>query len=337
MIIVLNNNVTKKETEEFSKFIEHLGVKSIPIYGEMSTVLWLVGDTSQIDIEQITRLPYVEKAMRVQDPFKQVNRRFHPKSIIVEIGDIKFGSDEVYIMAGPCSVENKNQMDVVTEGIIKSGAKILRGGTFKPRSSPYAFQGLKLEGLRLMKEQKEKHNIPIISELTSLDYLDDFLECVDIIQVGARSMQNFEMLKELGQTKKPVLLKRGFSNTIDELLMSAEYVVNGGNENVILCERGIRTFENRTRNTLDIAAIPILKKLSPLPVVVDPSHAAGRTDLIESLSLASIAAGADGLIIEVHNEPKKALSDGGQSLTVEEFDDVMKKIKSITKALGKKI
>jgi len=337
MIIVLKSNVTKQETEEFSRYIEKLGVKSIPIYGEMSTVLGLVGDTSKIDMEDVTRLHYVEKAMRVQDPFKQVSRRFHPKSTIVDVCGLKFGSDEIYVMAGPCSVENKSQMDIVTEGVIKAGAKVLRGGTFKPRSSPYAFQGLKMEGLRLMQEQKTKHNIPLISELTNIEHIEAFVQNVDIIQIGARSMQNFEMLKELGQIKTPILLKRGFSNTLDELLMSAEYIVSGGNENVILCERGIRTFENRTRNTLDIAAIPILKKLSPLPVVVDPSHAAGRTDLIESLTLASIAAGADGLIIEVHNEPAKALSDGNQSLTVEEFEEIMKKAKVVAKAVGRRL
>ncbi len=337
MIIVLKNSITKEEAKEFSVFIAQYGIKSIPIYGEMSTVLGLVGDTSKIDIEQITRLSYVERAIRVQEPFKQVSRRFHPKTIIVEVGNVRFGSEEIYVMAGPCSVENRTQLDIIADGVVKSGAKVLRGGTFKPRSSPYAFQGLKLEGIALMKEQKQKHNIPIISELTNINFLDAFLEDVDIIQIGARSMQNFEMLKEIGQTQKPVLLKRGFSNTIDELLMSAEYIVNGGNKNVLLCERGIRTFETRTRNTLDISAVPLLKQLSPLPVIVDPSHAAGRVDLIESLTLASIAAGADGLLIEVHNEPAKALSDGAQSLTLDAFDEIMKKAKVIAKAVGRRL
>lgn len=266
----------------------------------------------------------------------KISKKYKEKTI-VNVGDVEIGGDKLTIIAGPCSVESKEQINIVSESVKNSGASVLRGGAFKPRTSPYSFQGLELDGLKLLNEAKKNTNLPIVSEIMSVSMIEKFIEEVDIIQVGARNMQNFDLLKELGKTKKPILLKRGFCATIEELLNSAEYIISGGNENIILCERGIRTFETMTRNTLDISAIPLLKKLTHLPVIVDPSHASGIRDLIEPLSLASICAGADGLIIEVHNDPKNALCDGEQSLDLVEFDNLFKKVKKVANALGKEV
>ena len=304
--------------------------------GEEVTVLGLVGDTSHIDMELLASLEIVASVKRVSEPFKQANRKFHPKDTIVEVGNVKIGGGYFAMIAGPCSVESEEQIIEVANAVKASGANILRGGAFKPRTSPYAFQGLKNEGLRLLLEAKKATSLPIITEIMNIRSLELFAD-VDIIQVGARNMQNFDLLQELGKTKKPIMLKRGLANTLQELLMSAEYIMSEGNENIILCERGIRSFETYTRNTLDLSAVPVLHELSHLPVVVDPSHATGKYELVEPLAMASVAAGADGLIIEVHNNPQKALCDGAQSLTPEHFDRCMKQCNKIASALDKKI
>lgn len=332
MIIVLKQNSTKKQIDALSSMLESHGVQVNTWEGTQKTVLGLLGDTTNIDMSFIQAQEVVESVKRVQEPFKKANRKFHPGDSIIEFGDFKIGGDVPVIMAGPCSIESYEQMDSITSCIKKAGAQILRGGAFKPRTSPYAFQGLREGGLTLMIEMKKKYNIPIVTEIMSSNHLDLFNE-VDIIQVGARNMQNFELLKQLGRTQKPILLKRGLSSTIEETLMSAEYIMSGGNNKVILCERGIRTYETFTRNTLDISAIPAFKHLSHLPVIIDPSHAAGIPWMVEPLSMAAIAAGADGLMIEVHNNPKKALSDGAQSLTNEEFECVTRKVFALSKAL----
>ncbi len=338
MIIVLKENATKPQIESLSEWLSSFGVRVQSIEGTETTVLGLVGDTSPIDIDSIKLNEFVDKVMKVSEPYKRANRKFHPNDTIIELGaDISIGGNKIVVMAGPCSVESQEQINLVAESVKQSGAAVLRGGAFKPRSSPYAFQGLKSEGLLYMKQAKLLTGLPIISEITNPYYIDLFNEYVDIIQVGARNMQNFELLKELGKVKKPILLKRGFSNTIEEFLMSAEYILSSGNENVILCERGIRTFETYTRSTLDLSAVPVLKKLSHLPVVVDPSHAAGTYWLVEPLSLAAVAAGADGLIIEVHNNPKCALSDGAQSLTPERFGELMTKVRSVASAVSREV
>ena len=293
--------------------------------GTQSTVLGLIGDTSHIDIDYIAAQDFVESVKRVQEPYKKANRKFHPDDTVITLpGGQQIGGGELALIAGPCSVESEEQICEVAGRVKASGAQFLRGGAFKPRTSPYAFQGLKADGLELLRHARNKTGLPIVTEIMSASHLPLF-EDVDIIQVGARNMQNFELLKELGRIRKPILLKRGLANTIEELLMSAEYIMAGGNEQVILCERGIRTYETYTRNTLDVSAVPILKRLSHLPVVVDPSHASGIAWLVEPLAMAAVAAGADGLIIEVHNNPSKALSDGAQSLTPDQFDRVAKR------------
>lgn len=336
MIIVLNKDGKGKKLEELLSYIEGFGVRVNTVVGEHTTILGLIGDTSKIDIDTLKARDIVEKVQRVQEPYKNVNRKFHPDNTIIECAGRKIGGDNLSIIAGPCSVECEDQIVEVAKAVKASGAKFLRGGAFKPRTSPYAFQGLRAEGLELLKLARKETGLPIVTEIMSTAHIDLF-EDVDIIQVGARNMQNFELLKELGKCKKPILLKRGLANTIEEFLMSAEYIYAGGNGNIILCERGIRTFETMTRNTLDISAVPLLKKLSHLPVMVDPSHAAGITTLVEPLSMAAIACGTDGLLIEVHNDPKKALSDGAQSLTPADFDKVMGSIKKIADFMGKKI
>lgn len=335
MIIVLKDKAENKDISNLNKFIENNGLKATPIIGQKTTIIGLVGDTSKIDIDTVKLNPAVEKVIKVQEPFKRSNRKFHPKDSIINVKDVKIGGKEIVVIAGPCSIESKEQIYKTAQSIKQSGAKILRGGAFKPRTSPYSFQGLKAEGLEFMQKPREELDIPIISEITNPSYIEFFAENVDIIQVGARNMQNFELLKQLGKVKKPILLKRGFSNTIEELLMSAEYVMNGGNDNVILCERGIRTFEHFTRNTLDISAIPILKRLSHLPVIVDPSHSGGINWLAEPLSLAAIAAGADGVMVEVHNNPQCALCDGAQSINCEEFENLMKKLKAVANSVNR--
>jgi 3-deoxy-7-phosphoheptulonate synthase len=339
MIIVLKPDCTPRQLEGFvGALTKEYSVKVNTWVGTQSTVLGLIGDTSSIDIDFISAQDFVESVKRVQEPYKKANRKFHPDDTVITLpAGQKIGGGGLSLIAGPCSVETEEQICGVAERVKAAGAQILRGGAFKPRTSPYAFQGLKAEGLTLLKQAKEKTGLPIVTEIMSVRHIELFLnEGVDIIQVGARNMQNFELLKELGQTRTPILLKRGLSSTIEELLMSAEYIMAGGNSQVILCERGIRTFETYTRNTLDISAIPILKKLSHLPVVVDPSHAGGISWLVEPLALAAVAAGADGLIIEVHNNPAKALSDGAQSLTPDQFDNVSARIQSAAKAFGRK-
>ncbi len=334
MIIILKENVSQVDCDSFVGMLSDHGVKVSGINGVNHNILGLVGDTSRLDIELIKAQPIVERVQRVQEPYKACNRQFHPEDTIVDVCGKKIGGNSLQIIAGPCSVENEDQIIETAEAVKKSGATMLRGGAFKPRTSPYSFQGLHADGIELLLKAKKATGLPIVTEIMAAEHLDLFAD-VDVIQVGARNMQNFELLKQLGRSDKPILLKRGLANTMEELLMSAEYIMAGGNNNVMFCERGIRTFETYTRNTLDIAAIPLLKQRSHLPVVVDPSHATGLTSLVEPLSLASIAAGADALIIEVHNNPAKALSDGGQSLTPKQFDDIMKRIKGMIEFSGK--
>lgn len=335
MIIVLKPDCTKEQQFSFSNMLkENYDVKVNVWEGVHSTVLGLIGDTTQIDIEYIDAQDIVESVKRVQEPYKKANRKFHPENTVVDIGNgVKFGDGSLQIIAGPCSVESEEQVVAIAKSVKKSGATLLRGGAFKPRTSPYAFQGLKAEGLDLLKIARKETGLPIVTEIMKTSHIDMF-ESVDIIQVGARNMQNFELLKELGKTDKPILLKRGLSATIEEWLMSAEYIMAGGNSNVILCERGIRTYENFTRNTMDVSAVPIVKKLSHLPIIADPSHASGKSWLVEPLAMSAVAAGVDGLIIEVHNDPPHALCDGAQSLTPKQFDKVAKKIFNLKKALN---
>lgn len=336
MIIVLKPDCTKNQAETFAHTLETDFQVSVNTWvGTQSTVLGLIGDTSSVDIDYISAQDIVESVKRVQEPYKKANRKFHPENTVITLpGGQKIGDGSLSIIAGPCSVETEAQICEVAQRVKHAGAQFLRGGAFKPRTSPYAFQGLKAEGLELLKIAREKTGLPIVTEIMSINHLPLF-EDVDVIQVGARNMQNFELLKALGQTNKPILLKRGLSSTIEELLMSAEYIMAGGNDQVILCERGIRTYETYTRNTLDISAIPILKRLSHLPVIVDPSHAGGISWLVEPLAMAAVAAGADGLIIEVHNNPAKALSDGAQSLTPDQFDRIASHLFKTASVLSK--
>ena len=300
--------------------------------GRNSTVLGLVGDTSGVDMELPNSLEMVESVKRVSQPYNQANRAFHPYDTIVEIGNIRIGGGYFVMIAGPCSVESEEQIIQVAQAVKASGAQLLRGGAFKPRTSPYAFQGMKEEGIRLLLKAKEVTGLPIVTEIMSISTLDAFAD-VDVIQVGARNMQNFDLLKELGRTDKPILLKRGLSSTLQELLMSAEYIMNEGNQKVILCERGIRTFETATRNTLDLSAVPVLHELSHLPVVVDPSHATGKVKLVPPMACAAAASGADGIMVEVHNDPTCALCDGAQSLTPQQFEDLNRRIQRIREAI----
>ena len=300
-------------------------------------VIGVIGDITRIDSDELLAYSYVEKVMNVTEPYKKANRLFHPADTIVDVNGSKVGGKYLGIMAGPCSVESEKQIVEVAKAVKASGANFLRGGAFKPRTSPYSFQGLELEGLELLKIAKQETGLPIVTELMSTAYLDKFVEDVDVIQIGARNMQNFDLLKEVGKTQTPVLLKRGMSSTIEEWLMSAEYIMAGGNENVILCERGIRTFETATRNTLDLSAVPVIKEKSHLPIIIDPSHATGKRDLVEPLAKAAIAVGADGLMIEVHNNPAKALCDGKQSIKPETFDEIMKTVKKYAKVEEKEI
>lgn len=334
MIVVLKPNTPK---ERASALIEWLKSQNLAVHiseGEINTVLGLVGDTGEIDMDLVSSLDIVEDVKRVSDPFKCCNRKFHPKDTVIEVGDVKIGGRHFCLIAGPCSVESEEQIVEVAQKVKAAGANILRGGAFKPRTSPYAFQGLKADGIELLLEAKKITGLPIITEIMNANHLPLF-EDVDIIQVGARNMQNFELLKELGRLKKPILLKRGLANTLKELLMSAEYIMAGGNEQIILCERGIRTFETQTRNTLDISAVPMLHELSHLPVVVDPSHATGVRSLVEPMALAGAACGADGLMIEVHNDPMHAWCDGAQSLRPEQFAEVAQKVLAVREALRK--
>lgn len=326
MIVIVKENAKQQQLDELVQEFKDMGVQVHLSQGLNTTLLGLVGDTTAIDIEKIQSLEIVDQVKRIQEPYKKANRKFHPMNTVVDVNGMKIGDGSFPVIAGPCSVETEEQICYIAEEIKKSGAVMLRGGAFKPRTSPYAFQGLRGEGLKLLLKAKEKTGLPIVTEIMSQEDIPLF-EDVDVIQVGARNMQNFELLKAIGHLNKPILLKRGLANTIEEFLMSAEYIMASGNENVILCERGIRTFETKTRNTFDISAVPLLKKLTHLPIVVDPSHAAGIPWLVEPLTLAAIAAGADGVMIEVHNNPPKALSDGAQSLRPEQFDEIMKKVK----------
>ncbi|WP_129598650.1 3-deoxy-7-phosphoheptulonate synthase [Anaerophilus nitritogenes] len=337
MVIVMKPKTTRTEIEKIKRKMESLGCQVHEVQGENRNLIGLVGDTSKIDPDQIKANRNVEKLIFIQEPYKQVNRLFHPLDSVINVKGNSIGGKNLAIIAGPCSVESEEQIVTIAKQVKASGARFLRGGAFKPRTSPYSFQGLKEDGLELLKIAREKTGLPIVTELMSADYLQKFVDDVDVIQIGARNMQNFDLLKEVGKTKKPILLKRGMSATIEELLMAAEYIMSEGNENIILCERGIRTFEQYTRNTLDLSAIPIIKKLSHLPVIVDPSHAAGLWWLVEPLAKASLAVGADGLIIEVHNDPANAKCDGQQSITPERFDSLMKLLKGIAHIENKEL
>ena len=333
MIIVLKPNAEKEKITLFKTALEENYKVTVNTWvGVESTVLGLIGDTVHIDEDWVYAQDIVENVKRVQEPYKKANRKFHPDNTVIELPTgQKIGDGNLCIMAGPCSVETEEQINYVAQRVKDAGATFLRGGAFKPRTSPYSFQGLKSEGLDLLKGARKATGLPIVTEIMRVSHIDMF-EGVDIIQVGARNMQNFELLKELGKTNKPILLKRGLSSTVEEWLMSAEYIMARGNDKVILCERGIRTYETATRNTLDLSAVPVIKKKSHLPVIVDPSHATGKSSLVEQMALAAVAAGADGLMIEVHNDPKHALSDGAQSLTPDRFDIVAKKVFALKKA-----
>ena len=331
MVIVTKTSIQKEKLNAMVEDFRGKGLEVDIIEGTGSIVLGLIGDTHQLDADRLLLDPDIERIMRVQEPFKKASRKFHPADTVVEVGDVKIGDGKNFVViAGPCSVETEEQILTVAKSVKKNGAKILRGGAYKPRTSPYSFQGLELEGLELLKEARKETGLPIVTEIMCPSLVEVFNENVDIIQVGARNMQNFDLLKELGKINKPILLKRGLSATIEEWLMSAEYIMAGGNHNVILCERGIRTFETYTRNTLDLSAIPAVKKLSHLPVVVDPSHSAGMSWMVEPLSLAAMAVGADGIIVEVHNDPKSALCDGAQSLDLDQYASLMTKLGNIS-------
>lgn len=327
MIIVCKNS-NETEIKNLTDKFEDLGFRTHLSTGTETTIIGLIGDTSKIDVEDVAALNIVEKVQRVSEPYKLVNRKFHNEDTIIDVNGVKIGGSHFAVMAGPCSIESEEQIVSCAKAVKASGANFLRGGAFKPRTSPYAFRGLKAKGLELLLTAKKETGLPIVTELMSLEHLDLFND-VDIIQIGARNMQNFEMLAEIGKCRKPILLKRGLANTIEEWLMSAEYIMSEGNENVILCERGIRTFETATRNTFDVSAIPVLHNLTHLPVIADPSHASGKSSLIKPLAKSAVAAGADGLMIEVHPEPSKALCDGAQSLTHDAFDDVMTDVKKL--------
>ena len=329
MIVILKNDANTKQLENLQNWLRSMDLDIHYSKGESSTILGLVGDTSAVDIDLLNALDIVEGVKRVQEPYKNANRKFHPADTVIEITpEVKIGGGNFQVIAGPCSVESEDQIKLVAREVQKAGAGLLRGGAFKPRTSPYSFQGMRGEGLKLLSAAKAETGLPIVTEIMDVAHIELF-EDVDVIQVGARNMQNFELLKELGKTDKPILIKRGLANTIEELLMSAEYIMAGGNEKVILCERGIRTFETATRNTLDLASVSLLKSMTHLPIVVDPSHATGVASLVKPMALAATAAGADGLMIEVHNDPPHALCDGAQSLTPEAFAEVMEGVRAV--------
>jgi len=334
MVIILKEKHEQRQLDNLLKWLEGLNLKTTLVKGEQSSILGLIGDTSVVDIDMVKAIDIVESVKRIQEPFKAANRKFHPDDTIINVMGRRIGGGNFTVIAGPCSIESREQILDIAAKVKDCGAAMLRGGAFKPRTSPYAFQGLRSEGLELLHEAKKETGLPIVTEIMNVNHIDMFKN-VDLIQVGARNMQNFELLKELGRIDKPILLKRGLANTIEELLMSAEYIMSGGNKNIILCERGIRTFETYTRNTLDLSAIPLLKEHTHLPVVVDPSHATGISRLVKPMSLAAAAAGADGLIIEVHNDPAHALCDGAQSLTPEAFAELVGSLNGILQALGK--
>lgn len=337
MVIAMKPGTPEQEWKKIKENLEGRGYQINEIVGSGQTILGVIGDTSALDMNMLKVNECVDKVMRVQEPFKRANRSFHPEDSVIDVSGVKIGGRKLAVIAGPCSVENEKQIVGVAKSVKLAGATLLRGGAFKPRTSPYSFQGLKEEGLDLLKIARKETGLPIVTEIMSARMLERFVEDVDLIQVGARNMQNFELLKELGRTNVPVLLKRGLSATIEEWLMAAEYIMAGGNDNVILCERGIRTFETYTRNTLDLSAIPAVKKLSHLPVIVDPSHAAGLWWMVEPMAKAAVAAGADGLIIEVHNDPEHALCDGAQSLKPERFARLMGELSGIAKIVGREL
>ena len=335
MIIVMKPNTKEEHINSIIKRIENAGLKIDKSVGVDYTVIGVVGDTGKIDRELISSLPGVSKILKVQEPFKRANRAFKKEDTIVNVSGVKIGENKPVIIAGPCSVESEEQVINIAKSVKSAGASILRGGAFKPRTSPYAFQGLALDGLKILKLAKEEVGIPIVSEIVSIRHLEEFDNTVDMIQIGARNMQNFELLKEVGKLKKPILLKRGLANTMEEWLMSAEYILDKGNSDVVLCERGIRTFENYTRNTFDVSAIPMIKRMSHLPVIGDPSHASGKSWMAMPLTLAALSAGADGMIIEVHNDPEHALCDGAQSIKPEVFSEIMEAVNMITETVDK--
>lgn len=332
MIVKLKDNATKEEIQDLASWAENFNIQIKTITGEIDTLLGFIGDTSAISIEQVQAMEVVDDVKRIQEPFKRSNRKFHPEDTIITVGGTKIGGGGITVIAGPCSVESEEQICTIAREVKAAGANMLRGGAYKPRTSPYAFQGLRQDGIEMLLTAKKETGLPIVTEIMDINQLPVF-ENVDVIQVGARNMQNFELLKELGKLRKPILLKRGLSSTLEELLMSAEYILAGGNEQVILCERGIRTFETAARNTLDLSAVPILKKLTHLPIIVDPSHATGKSALVPPMSLAAAAAGADGLIIEVHDNPAKALCDGPQSLTPKAFAKLKRSIDLVVDAI----
>ena len=335
MVVIMKPRTSQDDVEKMISYIKDMGLDVMVNEGVDCTVLGLLGDTSRIDPDTLMLNRNVDRVMRIAEPFKKASKKFHPERTVVSVGDAQIGAENTFtVIAGPCSVENEKQILTVANGVKERGAMLMRGGAFKPRTSPYSFQGLELAGLELLKKAKAETGLPIVTEIMSPALVETFERDVDLIQVGARNMQNFDLLKELGKCSKPILLKRGLSATIEEWLMSAEYILAGGNPNVILCERGIRTFETYTRNTLDLSAIPAVKRLSHLPVIVDPSHSAGMSWMVEPLSLAAMAVGADGLIVEVHNCPEKALCDGAQSLNLNQFDDLMNKLKKTGESLG---
>ncbi|MGL5575276.1 MAG: 3-deoxy-7-phosphoheptulonate synthase [Sarcina sp.] len=337
MIVILKPKTEDLEIKKLISKIQNLGVDVQVVNGEGKNILGLVGDTSRIDPKKIEANVNVERVCKVQEPYKKANRVFHPENSIFDICGRKVGGKQITLIAGPCSVETPEQITTIAKEVKEIGAGFLRGGAFKPRTSPYSFQGLEAEGLELLKLARKETGLPIVTEIMSTSMIDKFVDDVDVIQVGARNMQNFDLLKELGKTDKPILLKRGLSATIEELLMSAEYIMAGGNERVILCERGIRTFETYTRNTLDLSMVPAIKKLSHLPIIIDPSHAAGKNWMVDPLSKAAIAVGADGLIIEVHNDPANALCDGQQSIKPSEYAKLVEEMRAIAKAVGREI
>ena len=330
MIVVMDKNYTSDNIDHVVKFIKDKNLEVNISKGKNDCVIGILGNIAQNDLEEIKALAGVSNILKVNEPYKKVNRLFHPEDTIIDINGNKIGGKHLGIIAGPCAVESEEQIVEIARRVKNSGANFLRGGAFKPRTSPYSFQGLELDGLKLMQIAKQETGLPIVSELMSISYLDEFVDTVDVIQIGARNMQNYDLLKQVGKTNKPVILKRGLSSTIEEWLLSAEHIMAGGNKNVILCERGIRTFETYTRNTLDLSAVPVVKKHSHLPIIVDPSHSTGSREYVESMAKAAVVAGCDGLMIEVHNNPEKALSDGQQSITPDQFDRLMKKIKILS-------
>lgn len=332
MIAILKPGTTPEQTDHLVQWLKRLDLDIHISQGKEVTILGLIGDTSKVDMELLSSLEIVDSVKRVSEPFKQVNRKFHPNDSIISVGNVKIGGGYFAMIAGPCSVESEEQIIGVAQSVKASGAEILRGGAFKPRTSPYAFQGMGSEGLRLLMLAKEATGLPICTELMNQSHLDLFAD-VDVIQIGARNMQNFDLLKEVGKTRKPILLKRGLANTLQELLMSAEYIMSEGNPNVILCERGIRTYETFTRNTLDLSAVPVLHQLTHLPVVVDPSHATGKSALVPPMAAAAAASGADGIMVEVHNNPSCALCDGAQSLTPEQFHELNHRVRMIREVI----